>query len=290
MTQIRILVVEDEAPIRNLIVSLLSKESNYRIEQAVDGAEALEFLERNHFDWDIVLTDMQMPRLTGFELICTIAERQTDISFIVLTAYKNDSQVIGCLERGVYDYILKPISVRELLNVVRRVYERRERLRGKADGIEVTSGMHGWVELTAPSDFEFVERFRTFSTLLGDVPLERKVKDDLRIAIDELGQNAVEWGNRNDQNKKIRLSYCIFNDRIVFKIEDEGEGFDPQTLSDPSKDPLGHIMNRLQSGKRIGGYGVFITKQIMDDVVYNERGNVVILTKFFQPSKPAPSA
>lgn len=291
MTKTRILIVEDEPPIRSLIVGLLSKEETYTIEQAKDGREALDFLEERGFDWDVILTDMQMPRMTGYELIQQVSAKETDISIIVLTAFKNDSQVIGCLERGVYDYVLKPVSVRELLNVVRRVAERRCRLHGKKVDIEVTSGLHGWVELTAPSNFEFVERFRTFSTLLGEIPLEKKIKDDLRIAIDELGQNAVEWGNQNVEERRIRLSYCIFNDRIVFKVEDEGEGFNPETLSDPSLDPLAHIMNRISSGKRIGGYGVFITKQLMDDIMYSEKGNVVILTKYFgeyaRPSQPA---
>ena len=100
--------------------------------------------------------------------------------------------------------------------------------------------------------------------------------------MDELGQNAVEWGNRNDRKKQIHLSYCVFNDRIVFKVEDEGEGFDPGTLRDPSIDPLKHIMERMKEGKRAGGYGVFISKKLMDDVIYSESGNTVLMTKFFK--------
>jgi anti-sigma regulatory factor (Ser/Thr protein kinase) len=107
-------------------------------------------------------------------------------------------------------------------------------------------------------------------------------KEAIRLAIDEIGTNAVEWGNRGDRSKKIRISYCLFDDRIVFKVEDEGDGFDPDALGDPSVDPLAHIMARMQSGKRAGGYGVFLTKNVMDEVIYSDKGNVVLMTKYLE--------
>jgi len=102
---------------------------------------------------------------------------------------------------------------------------------------------------------------------------------DIRLAIDEIGENAVEWGNREDRSKKIRLQYRMLPDRIVFRIEDEGEGFDVDAVADPSKDPFAHIMERMTEGKRMGGYGIFMTKKVMDDVIFSRRGNVVMMTK-----------
>ena len=74
-------------------------------------------------------------------------------------------------------------------------------------------------------------------------------------------------------------------DRIVFRIEDEGAGFDVDALADPSKDPLAHIMERMSDGKRMGGYGIFMTRKVMDDVIFSERGNVVIMTKRLRKRK-----
>ena len=122
----------------------------------------------------------------------------------------------------------------------------------------------------------------------GTIP-HRKFKSFLETKSDDyllrIGQNAVEWGNREDSSKHIRLSYCMFNDRVVFKIQDEGEGFDVKKLKDPSRDPLTHIMERISDGKRMGGYGIFMSKSIMDDIVYSERGNVVVMTKLFASAK-----
>lgn len=288
MSKTRILVVDDEAHIRKVISNVLEKTGDYEVHAAADGEEAVAFLRGRGYDWDIVVTDMMMPRMNGYAVVSTIRDEAPHVSCLVLTAHKNDDNVVKCLEQGALDYILKPISVGRFLQTIQRAVERHNRFEGKGESIEVRRELDGWVELTAPSDFEYVERFQKFTALLGDIPVEPTEKEDIRVAIDELGQNAIEWGNRQDREKRITLSYCIFHDRIVFKIEDQGEGFRPDELSDPSADPLAHIMNRMQEGKRAGGYGVYITQQLMDEIVYSERGNAVLLTKLFRKGTAEP--
>lgn len=285
MDEKKILVVDDEPHIRKVISDVLGKVKNYKIEKAVDGQDAIETLRKENYNFDLVITDMMMPKKNGYELICDIKKECPKVASIVLTAHKNDSNVITCLEIGAFDYVLKPISVDKLLQTVRRAMERKERFVGDDENFTVKKELEGWIELTAPTDFEYVERFQKFTSLLGNVPLSPDDREDIRVAIDELGQNAVEWGNKDDRSKQIKLSYCMFNDRMVFKIEDEGEGFCPETLRDPSIDPLQHILKRMEEGKRAGGYGVYITKKLIDEVVYNDKGNIVILTKYFK--KPA---
>ncbi|MCX7934686.1 MAG: ATP-binding protein, partial [Planctomycetota bacterium] len=115
--------------------------------------------------------------------------------------------------------------------------------------------------------------------------LPRETCEDLRVAIEEVGRNAIEWGNRFDPQKRLRISYCFFHDRVVLKFEDEGEGFQPQSLPDPSADLHGHLAARASAGKRPGGFGVLLVQSIMDEVVYSEKGNVVVMTKFISPSR-----
>jgi anti-sigma regulatory factor (Ser/Thr protein kinase) len=146
---------------------------------------------------------------------------------------------------------------------------------------EVKTPAEGWIELVAPSASDYVERFKAFVERVGRTPLSDADKADLNWAIDEMARNAIEWGNREDRSKKLRLSCCVFSDKVVVKIEDEGAGFAPETVHDPSRDPLVHVMERLSEGKRPGGYGVFMTRRLMDEVIYSERGNVVLMTKYF---------
>jgi serine/threonine-protein kinase RsbW len=137
-----------------------------------------------------------------------------------------------------------------------------------------------FVDLTVISDPAEAERFQRFAERLLARTLKGDEKNALRIALEEIVRNAIEWGNQNDRTKKLRLSYCLLQDRITFRIEDEGSGFDPSALQDPSLDPRAHISGRLASGKRMGGWGIFLTRKLMDEVRYNSRGNVVFLTKF----------
>jgi serine/threonine-protein kinase RsbW len=111
--------------------------------------------------------------------------------------------------------------------------------------------------------------------------MSEEVREDVRLAVEELGRNAVEWGNKFDHHKRVRLSYRLFDDRIVFRIEDEGEGFLPEAVPDPSIDPIAHVERRAREGKRHGGFGIHIVKSMMDAVEYNEKGNVVEMTKYF---------
>ncbi len=280
-----IMVVDDEKSIRTILCNVLAKIPGCQVDAAEDGQKAIERLRAEKFARDLVVTDIQMPHMNGEELIMAIRAECPLLPIIVLTAHKDDRRIVRCLEMGTLEYVLKPIKVDKFLQTVQRALDRARRLPEKSEDLRVHSEIPGWVEITAPTDFEYVERFQKFTSLLGDIPLSDESREDIRMAIDELGQNAVEWGNRYDRQKLIHLAYCIFHDRIVFKIEDEGEGFDPAVLGDPSADPLAHIIERMKSGKRAGGYGVYLTRKIMDDIVYNQKGNVVLLTKYFTPRR-----
>jgi CheY-like chemotaxis protein len=277
----RILVVDDDPSIRRIVGDVLRKRLAATVDDAPDGAAALETVESAREPYDLVITDMQMPGLTGLELLEALLARRPDLPVVILTAHRSDANVLRSLEKGAADFVVKPIELEPFVGQIRHVLDARSAPADAAAMMEIRSEFTGWVELTAPTDFEYVTRFNRFTTLLGDTPISEEDRDDIRMAINELGQNAVEWGNRNDPGKRIHLSYCVFGDRLVFKIEDEGEGFDPARLNDPSVDPLAHIVQRMQEGKRAGGYGVFITRRLMDDITYNDRGNVVLLTKYF---------
>ncbi len=283
----RILVVDDEPAIRRIVGDILRKRLPVTVETAADGAAALEAATAAEPPFDLVITDMQMPGMTGLELLEALLARWPALPVVVLTAHRNDANVLRTLEKGAADFVVKPIEVEAFVGQIRHVLDARQAPANAAAMMEVRSEYSGWVELTAPTDFEYVTRFNRFTTLLGDTPISEEDREDIRMAINELGQNAVEWGNRNDPGKRIHLSYCVFEDRIVFKVEDEGEGFNPGKLNDPSVDPLAHIASRMQEGKRAGGYGVFITRKLMDDITYNDRGNVVLLTKYFRGRAPA---
>ncbi|NYB75619.1 response regulator transcription factor [Sedimentibacter hydroxybenzoicus DSM 7310] len=107
----KVLVVEDEADIRNLIKIALESEG-YLVNTAVDGIEALKILKEQ--DFDLAVLDVMMPRLDGFNLLRKIREGST-IPVIFLTARADDMDKVLGLEMGADDYVSKPFSMNELL-------------------------------------------------------------------------------------------------------------------------------------------------------------------------------
>jgi len=276
----RILVVEDDDSTRRVVIEALSRTGAYEPVGTPDAESALREFDRDRPEIDAAIVDLHLPGMNGDELVAKMRELSPSTAVVVITGFRNDSAILKCLEYGAADYLTKPLDLHVLERTLERSLGRRVRLVEDDRDVELRAHAKGWVELTAPSDFEYLERFRTFTETLLATDMDEEEREAIRLAIDEIGTNAVEWGNMGDRAKKVRISYCLFDDRITFKVEDEGEGFDPEALDDPTIDPMAHIMERLSQGKRAGGYGVYITKNIMDEVIYSDKGNVVVMTKY----------
>ncbi len=276
----RILVVDDERNIRAVLRDiLLLGDTGFEVEEAADGREALEKLRGAAFD--VVLSDVVMPRMTGTELLRVLAEERPDLPVIMITAVRDQDEILACLCAGAWDYILKPFDLDQVRAAVRRAVAVSANFQTDREDIRISAGQD-WLELTAASEVEYLHRFRRFTEILLGTRLSSAEREDIRLAVEELGRNAIEWGNRYDRDKRVKLSYACHPDRIVFRIQDEGEGFLHASLRDPAADPVEHMNLRREEGKRPGGYGVFIVRKIMDEVKFNEAGNVVTMTKMLQ--------
>ncbi|MCD7896905.1 MAG: ATP-binding protein [Planctomycetaceae bacterium] len=190
--------------------------------------------------------------------------------------------VLHCLNKGASDFIPETAQDDEIMNAVEAAaFDRLHTgAPAHADAITASSHVSGWIELTASSELEQLRRLQRFSDALFATHLPESVCEDLKMVVEEVGRNAVEWGNNFAPDKQVHISYAIFNNRIVIKVEDEGEGFSPAALTDPTIDPLKTMRERQSAGKRAGGYGVFLIKKLVDDIVYNEKGNTVLLIKY----------
>jgi serine/threonine-protein kinase RsbW len=146
-------------------------------------------------------------------------------------------------------------------------------------GIVVRVPAAGWVELTALSREAHLERIASFLDRLTGTDMNAEAREEVRIVVNETTSNAMEWGNNGDASRHVKVSYAVFDDEFVLKVEDEGEGFDPSLVPDPSGSPATVMRERLEAGKRLGGFGLYVVRKLMDRVVYNERGNVVLLSR-----------
>jgi putative nucleotidyltransferase with HDIG domain len=117
----RILVVDDEEPIREVVCAMLQNAS-YHCEQACSGAEALRILGDDS-NFQLVLTDLMMPELDGVGLQKIVTQRYDDLPVVMVTAVHDISVALGAIRNGAYDYLLKPFEREQLLAVVRRALE-----------------------------------------------------------------------------------------------------------------------------------------------------------------------
>jgi DNA-binding NtrC family response regulator len=109
----KILVVDDEAPIRDMIKKGLSQMGGYNVEVAKNGLEAIEKIEKDVFD--LVLTDLKMPEMDGLELLKTIKGIRPEVMVILMTAYGSIETAVEAMRLGANDYITKPVDLNELL-------------------------------------------------------------------------------------------------------------------------------------------------------------------------------
>ena len=107
----QILVVDDEPSIREFLEIMLKKEG-YDVACAEDGQEAIALLKKRNFD--MVISDMQMPKVTGMELLQYMKKQSPDIVFIMITAFGTTQTAVEAMKLGAYDYILKPFKIDEV--------------------------------------------------------------------------------------------------------------------------------------------------------------------------------
>lgn len=119
-TKPRVLVVDDEAVIRDLLQRILIKQG-YEVSTATDGLEGLDKIKHNNYN--ILILDLKMPRMDGMGLLREIRELEKDFIIIIITGYENQdtSQVIA--RQGCLGYITKPFNIEEVNITIKRAWD-----------------------------------------------------------------------------------------------------------------------------------------------------------------------
>ena len=119
----RVLIVDDEESMRDFLSIMLHREG-YQVDTAVDGAQAVVHL-RDH-SYDLVISDIKMPRMTGLELLTHIKDRTPETVVLMVTAFSSTDEAVEAMKQGAYDYITKPFKNEEIRLIVKNALERRD--------------------------------------------------------------------------------------------------------------------------------------------------------------------
>ena len=272
------LVVDDDGALRHAISALLD-EAGYRTDQARDGPEALRKLQQQPVD--LLLLDIGLPGMNGLEVLTRTRAQPAPPRVVMMTADDTPEALLRSFRAQADRFIRKPFAPRRIIEVVNDVLTAPP---AACLPIEVVSARPEWVEIVAPCSLEIGERVREFVMQL-DVTLPADVRESVAQAFRELLTNAIEWGGHLDPTRTVRISCLRTRRMLLYRIADPGEGFDITRLahaaiSNPDDDPLAHDRIRQEMGLRPGGLGLVMTRAFVDDIIYNEKRNEVVLVKY----------
>jgi anti-sigma regulatory factor (Ser/Thr protein kinase) len=150
--------------------------------------------------------------------------------------------------------------------------------------ILVVSASPQWVTLDVRCKIEAGDRATHFvRELEADLPLH--VREDITAAFRELLFNAIEHGGNYNPKKHVRVSLIRTPKAVIVQIQDPGKGFSLDSvphaaISNPEDSPIRHVEVRVEAGRRPGGFGILMSRNLVDELVYNQRGNAVLFVKY----------
>lgn len=289
-----ILVVDDSAVDRRIAGGLLEKEPDCQVFYAEDGHQALKSVDENLPD--VVVTDMVMPHLDGLQLVEAMKRDFPLIPVIIMTAMGTEETAVQALQRGAASYVTKRSLAQDLLETVRMVLQ-------AADDERNVSRL--LVHRTQQAEFKFVlendlpllaasvTHMQQTMSAMGLFDESERLR--IGVALEEVLLNSMFHGNLELSSSlretdkptyyelaRARAKESPYRERRIFvdasfspagaefKIRDQGPGFNPKGLPDPTDPANLH---------RATGRGLLLMHTFMDGVAFSETGNEVRLTK-----------
>jgi DNA-binding response OmpR family regulator len=286
-----ILVVDDDPEIQDL-VSFALKHEGYTVRQALNARAGLEIIEQEKID--LALLDVMMPEMDGLEMLSRLRAHHKELRVIVMTALSAPEAGLSALRDHASDFLTKPFDLTQLLSSIKSVLD----LAPRDIQIEVLSARPEWIELRVPCDIAAIAPLeRLMSQLKTDLP--QLTRETVTYAFREMLRNAIEHGGKSDPTQFVEVGYLRSPRIILYRIKDPGDGFTIESLYrgegaiaaflNPDNDPLQHARVREEEGLRPGGFGILIARDMVDEMIYNEKHNEVILIKYLDSAQTSPT-
>ena len=289
-----ILIADDSAIERKLVAGLLGRHFSCTVLAATNGSEALALINRDGAAVDLVITDLRMPVMGGFELLTAIGERHPSLPVVVMTSQGSEDIAVQALQGGAAGYVPKRRLKQDLVETVESVLSANQRDRDHARMTgDITAGRFtlllesdrtrlpaviGFLQDWAANFGLCDERNRArIGIALEEALLNGMIHGNLEVS-SELRQNGdgafdrlIEQRRREEpyRSRRLHVDCRLTREAVSIRIRDEGPGFDTATIPDPT-DPE----NLLKPS----GRGLLLMNSFMDRVEFNEAGNQVSMT------------
>jgi len=249
----------------------------YLLEIAEGNADALQQLRHRAFD--VVLTNPESTVKEDLALVTEMEAVRPGLKTIILAPEATPEDVIAALRARVFACFCAPINISDLAAMtVQALQAHRWR-----DSIEVLTAETNWIAMRVNCQLLTADRLIRFMTEFRS-DLDDPDRSTLLTAFREMLLNAMEHGAGFDPEKVIEVAAVRTKRAIVYRFRDPGPGFQKKEIrhaafNNPPDNPLSHIEFREAQGLRAGGFGILLAQQLVDEVVFNETGNEVLLIK-----------
>jgi anti-sigma regulatory factor (Ser/Thr protein kinase) len=272
----KVLVVDPDPEVSELLAKILKPES-WAIRHARDNAAALALTTAKPYD--LIVTSQKTSGKEDVELLRKIRRVRPHTRLIILADQSTPADVITSMRERAFSYFSAPFSLETLGEMIRVAAE------GPCwdDGIEIVSATPEWIRVLARCDLRTADRLLQFLDEVADLPDSERTQ--VATAFREMLLNAIEHGGQLDPEKYVEIEYVRARRMIACRIADPGIGFTLDEIphaavANPDDDPLRHVALREAQGMRPGGYGVLLAQRLVDQLIYGQDGNEVLLIKY----------
>jgi len=276
----RVLLIGGTEPsARDLLAGLRASPAlaGAEIETCAGDVDALQILRQRAIE--VIVTDPATPFGEDLALVAELCSTRPGLKTIVLASGAAPGDIIAAMKARVFACFTAPFDSREIADMIASAFVAEH----WGNAIEVTSAVPCWITLRVNCHHLTAERLVQFMREhRSDMPEEERER--LMSAFREMLINAMEHGAGFDPEKVVEVTAAQTGRAIVYHFRDPGSGFDRADLARAQKarspeEVLADIQRREELGLRPGGFGMLIAKEVVDELVYNERGNEVLLIK-----------
>lgn len=268
-----ILIIDDEEKIRSVLSKIVEQLDLIPI-TAQDGLDALNLLKSEKVD--LIITDLKMPHMDGLTFIVKSREINPRIPIAVISGYGDIKNATFALNRGAFNFITKPFTIKEVENIIRKGLRLRELSLGTD---KLLQNVTNRTEISIPSYPHLLPSaiFYIMKECQWRGIDNENVLNNISVCTDEILTNALIHGNGGNSEKKISISLNFDAEKFTLVVKDEGKGFDARKFSAQLKGNPSDI-----PAKR----GLFIVEYLMDEISFNDKGNEITATMYLKETVP----
>jgi DNA-binding NarL/FixJ family response regulator len=276
LTPRRLLLIDADPAVHAYLTGLLQRDDR-ELHHMEEGREALDRLREGPVD--LVVAGQGRNGFDGLKLLRQVRSIRPDTK-IIITGEPDPQRIIRAIRQRAFSYFHLPLPAGPLVDMVQHALEAD----AWQDDIRVMSARPEWITFEVRCKIEAADRTTHFlREMTADLP--QQIVDDLASAFRELLMNGIEHGGKNDARKRVRASLIRTGRSVIVHVHDPGSGFSMDFLphaaiSNPDDSPIRHVEVRAEAGKRPGGFGILMTRNLVDELIYNERGNAVLFVKY----------